>query len=921
MRHASVGDLSDHVRSGDDLGQVRPAGPPVDDASGDAVEAGSALLAVPGLVVLHSGPGGGRSTALSRLGAAFRGPVFAGGGLASLPAEPAFALARAVRVRLPGHDPALLAEAVRSRVRTGLLLLDDLQWADPATLAALVPLAAHCRVAVALRTPHRLPPGAVAALRATATGWLAVPPLDPVAATALAGRVAPALGTATMADVVGRAGGVPLAVVALARQAASSRGGPGHDTDGHGGPGHDADGHGPRHDTDGRGGSPHDADGHGPRHDADGRGGRGAVPAGHPTAGRDVEQVGYAVAAALADLTRPARTAMAALGLLGRPATAAVLGAGVDELTAAGLVTVEPVIGGTRVAPVSPYVAEVAAGLLDDAGRRALHRRLADLVPPGEAARHLAAAGDGAAAYQRAVAAVPAAGTAGERADLLLLACGLPGTEPEPAIRLAAARAALACGRPRAAVRVLTTTAPLGVDAALLRGEALIQLGELAAARSSAAPVPDSAAPDQLAARDRILLLARLGTDPAGAARDAVVIAGRHGAEPVHPGLRAALAAVRAASRDPGWEYALASAAAAAGSAGDPLAARWSAWLLVETLTGDGRLVEAGQAAEAAEQACAVDLAYSWQTRFLAVRLWCAALHGGLPATGSDEALRRAGDLADRTLPALARGYAVAAASLIEADGGLLGPARARVAATTTGSATADALLDWVGREAAWLDGQPEHAVAPPAGGPPLIDGLHQITARWAAHDGARRPGSAPDGAAAPWSGPDGVRGPWSEPGLPPVRQTLAAWDTPGGDPTGFERAAVAWRDLAVREEVRCLLAGGLHSSDPARGVPPLLAAERRAEQAGLVVLLGRARRALRRHAVRRDSRGARTDGDLTDREREVLRLVAAGEPTRRIAGQLGISGETVETHVRSGMRKLGARTRTEAAALALEVL
>jgi DNA-binding CsgD family transcriptional regulator len=28
-----------------------------------------------------------------------------------------------------------------------------------------------------------------------------------------------------------------------------------------------------------------------------------------------------------------------------------------------------------------------------------------------------------------------------------------------------------------------------------------------------------------------------------------------------------------------------------------------------------------------------------------------------------------------------------------------------------------------------------------------------------------------------------------------------------------------------------------------------------------------------------------------------------------------------VETHIRSGMRKLGARTRTEAAALALEVL
>jgi len=55
----------------------------------------------------------------------------------------------------------------------------------------------------------------------------------------------------------------------------------------------------------------------------------------------------------------------------------------------------------------------------------------------------------------------------------------------------------------------------------------------------------------------------------------------------------------------------------------------------------------------------------------------------------------------------------------------------------------------------------------------------------------------------------------------------------------------------------------------------------------------------------------------LTRRETDVLRLVAAGEPTRRIAGQLGISAETVDTHIRAGMRKLGARTRTEAAALA----
>ena len=139
--------------------------------------------------------------------------------------------------------------------------------------------------------------------------------------------------------------------------------------------------------------------------------------------------------------------------------------------------------------------------------------------------------------------------------------------------------------------------------------------------------------------------------------------------------------------------------------------------------------------------------------------------------------------------------------------------------------------------------------------------------------------------------------------------------------PGQFAAAAAAWHDLARREEVRCLLAQGMLEEDAELAVPALLEAERLAEEAGLVVLLGRTRRALRRHSIRRDTRGRRAGDELTDRERDVLRLVANGEPTRRIAGQLGISRETVETHIRSGMRKLGARTRTEAAALAIEDL
>src|SRR6266511_378483 len=131
----------------------------------DLLAAAGAYLAQPALVVITGPPGVGRSTLLRRLGAAFRGPVFSGGGLAMLRGMPGLPLARAVRARLPVHDPALLAEAVKSRVRQGLLLLDDLQWADPLTVAALPEIAAHCRIAVTLRTPHRLPGDAEVRLR------------------------------------------------------------------------------------------------------------------------------------------------------------------------------------------------------------------------------------------------------------------------------------------------------------------------------------------------------------------------------------------------------------------------------------------------------------------------------------------------------------------------------------------------------------------------------------------------------------------------------------------------------------------------------------------------------------------------------------------------------------------------------------
>jgi two-component system nitrate/nitrite response regulator NarL len=52
----------------------------------------------------------------------------------------------------------------------------------------------------------------------------------------------------------------------------------------------------------------------------------------------------------------------------------------------------------------------------------------------------------------------------------------------------------------------------------------------------------------------------------------------------------------------------------------------------------------------------------------------------------------------------------------------------------------------------------------------------------------------------------------------------------------------------------------------------------------------------------------------LTGRERQVLALISAGETDRSAAIQLGISVRTVEAHVGSILRRLGARSRADAA-------
>jgi DNA-binding CsgD family transcriptional regulator len=118
---------------------------------------------------------------------------------------------------------------------------------------------------------------------------------------------------------------------------------------------------------------------------------------------------------------------------------------------------------------------------------------------------------------------------------------------------------------------------------------------------------------------------------------------------------------------------------------------------------------------------------------------------------------------------------------------------------------------------------------------------------------------------------------------------------------------------------IRLDLGRELAAAGEARAVAELERAADLAAERGALTVLALAEQALRGLGVRTWRRGAAAT-PLTEREQEIVRLIAAGASNPEIAQQLFLSRKTVERHVSNVLRKVGARNRAELAARVTEL-
>jgi DNA-binding NarL/FixJ family response regulator len=809
-----------------------------------------------GRPVVVVGEAGIGKTALLRAAAAATGrPVFAGGALATQAWQPYLPLVRALGRRPRGADAAAVAADVVATIGGSVLVVDDLHWADVETLELLPLLTSGVSLLASIRREDR---GAVAAFAATAASdfeRLELKGLGDAAARALVQGRRPEFDDEAVLRVVRDAGGNPLLLEELAATNQPS------------------------------------------------------------------ETLRHSIEARLQRASPSARRTLAVLGLLGRPAEPALLGSGAGELVELGLAVK---LDG-RIQVRHALLAEAAASELEPRERRQLHRLLADASPePGEAAEHFLLAGQKIRAYKSARTAIECSTTPGERASHLAIAAECAPPQRAVDLRLEAATALASIHAWREVDELLTSIEPATPDqhawTALLRGRAHLAAGGNAEAERELERGLDCCRGS--GSRVEVALLIELvmiplwswdGPEALRRAKEAWKKSRATGFEGATARLALSRAHYVAGSLDLALRHARLARSAARASG--------EATIEFETAEVFAELLRMSSPRAVPDFIRSV----IERTRQLSMRGWELQFRWHLARNYlfAGEAKRAVAELelvAGAPELGPARAEAAADLSLALAELGRDADARTAVAAALARPLTpfsagrlhyAQAVVEWAaGRHDQALEAIGE-ARRPTKSGQ-LAMCCTVLEARIFVEQGRTPPIRATNrwGKVATRAGRADFRG----------LHELAAGEYKRAE-ASFDAAAELWRteDPWAFAELLCLLGAAeaaLRGGNLKSARERLLAIEARAEKHGLEPIVRRTRKSLRAAGVRVPAGRRTTRSRLSQREREVLELVAKGRSTAEISRALGLQPTTVDTHADSIMQKLGARTRLQACAL-----